>query len=85
MASPKETTNNHKFLCIPCRYTARRKWSPDYEHRCPHCQRRLQYVWLTTPIPRKQDAKAWDALAIDRRTFLAKRGTRKVPDKTRKI
>jgi len=84
MAYPKETTNSHKFICIPCRYSAKRKWSAGFKHRCPNCRRSLLHAGLKMPIPRKSDTKAWEALAIDHRTILARRGTKKVPAKTGK-
>ena len=73
-----QTTNNHKFICIPCRYSARRPWSDEWKPRCPHCQKSLLHVGLKIPIPRKNDDKAWAALALNPKTRLRTRGTKKV-------
>jgi hypothetical protein len=74
-----ETTNSYKFICIPCRYTAKRLWSEDFKHRCPECRQPLICVGSKIPIPRKSDDKAWEALAINKRVRLQTRGTKKVP------
>src|SRR5688572_15230561 len=55
--------SNANYVCFDCRTHVRRGKVASGIPICPSCGQGCQSIGYKTPIPRKDDARAWDELA----------------------